>query len=161
VENARVQYQLVLDKTKGDKGKAVLTLSAYFGLASVAETTGKFDDAKAYYEAAKALATDQVFDGVAALATKRLETLESLKSAAPLMPDSMVMSYERPPEAPKTPGAALPGLNLNTGGAMTGTEVPLMMQPPPPSVIPPSPTPTPTPAPSPTPAPAPEEKPKR
>ncbi|HZW07192.1 MAG TPA: hypothetical protein VFF65_08705, partial [Phycisphaerales bacterium] len=186
LEKARQQYQWVVDQTAGNKAKATFTLTGLMGLAAVAETQMKPDEAKAAYTRAQALAEEAGFPEYAALAKTRLETVDKFTAPPVLLPEAMVMSWDKPVAPPALPGSAgsLLGPSALTGDFGAGGTPPMITVPPvvppstptpapepvlpgqnpggSPSAVPPAPAPSPTPAPvppSPTPAPAgPEQK---
>jgi hypothetical protein len=182
LEKARQQYQLVVDQTSGSKAKATFTLSGLMGLAAVAETTGKAEEAKAAYKRAQELAEAASFPEFAALAKSRLETADKFSAPTILLPEAMVMSWDKPaPVAPAPaplPSPLLPdpttgsflGPSALTGdygaGGIPTTIIPTPSTPPigtpAPATTPPAPATNPTTDPNkpvaPTPTPAPEKK---
>lgn len=127
LEKARAQYQMVVDQTSGSKAKSTFTLTGLMGLAAIAETNGKVEEAKAAYKQAQELAEAANFPEYAALAKSRMETADKFAVPTPLLPDAMVMSWDKPaPVAPTpapAPGSSLldPGsLSPNFGGGGTG-----------------------------------------
>jgi hypothetical protein len=168
---AKEQYQSVADASKGDPARTEFELRALFGLASVAETLGNWDQAKGHYEAAKALANARQFGIIEKLATERLADLEKLRSMPPLLPAEKVVSFNKPEPAP-APIAPLkldpvaPSLTTPSTGPSTGTpgtpSAPITITPPP-MTIPVTPATPATPAPpaeQPKPEPAPQPAPK-
>jgi hypothetical protein len=82
---ATEQYQWVVDKTASDATQAVHTIGALYGLAAVAESRGKFDDAKGVYERIVSLSEKTGFGPHAKVAKQRIESLGALATldAAP------------------------------------------------------------------------------
>jgi hypothetical protein len=123
LEKARAQYQAVVDQSAGNIAKATFTLAGYMGLAAVAETQSRVEDAKAAYKQAQELAEKALYPEYAALAKKRMENVEKYAQPITLLPESMVMSWERP--APVLPGnGLLPGSSLDTGKLNPGGATP-------------------------------------
>lgn len=131
LEKARAQYQIVVDQTSGSKAKATFTLTGLMGLAAIAETMGKPEEAKAAYKRAQELAEASEFPEYAALAKARLETVDKYIVPTPLLPEAMVMSWDRPPApAPVQPAPQLPVGSLLSpvgdlgAGGLPGTSFP-------------------------------------
>jgi hypothetical protein len=189
LEKAKAQYKQVIDQTSGNIAKATFTMTAYMGLAAVCEAqagianTAQLKDeaiaeAKTAYTAVKDLAEKANFPEYAALAKKRIETVEKFSQPVTLLPESMVASWDKPAPVPApTPipgGGLLSPSPLSTGQLTPGT-APLPSSLPDPFKIDttiPGGTPTPTtnpapggepvtPVPVPTPAPAPATEPKK
>jgi tetratricopeptide (TPR) repeat protein len=153
---ARESYQWVVDKA-GDRAEVAMhALGGLYGLAAVAESGGKFDEAKASYERVIALAERAGFTDQAKLARARIESLGVLAAipGAPSKADVPTPLDNRP--VAQTPAPALPaGAGLDLSGAATQLPVP-PSTPAPAEPVPTEPAPT---APAPTkPAPAPEPK---
>jgi len=157
LEKAREQYQEVVNLTTGNKSKATFTLAGLMGLAAVAEVQGKPEEAKGAYKQAEALAEAAHFPEFASLAKSRAETVDKFTAPVALLPESMVMSWEKPPAAP-TPAPTVPGSSLLTplptdlgigGPGTVGTPAAPTID------LKPTPTPSPSPAPVPSPGAAP------
>lgn len=134
---AKEQYQLAFDAASASKDKMLLAVPAGFGLASVSESQGNKSETKALYEKVATLA-DKAGDAVhAAIARKRLDSLDTL--------DTMVVVMNRS-EIPKKPDPALPAAPV--GPAAT-----------PPAAAPATPPAAPASTPEGTPAPAPAAEP--
>lgn len=169
LEKAKAQYQIVVDQTIGNVAKATFTLTGYMGLAAVAESQGHVEDAKAAYKQAQDLADKALFPEYATLAKKRLENVEKYAGPVTLLPEAMVMSWDRPVTITPAPGPSLLDTTplgtgqLNPGLGTPGTPDIFKLDTPGPLSPTPSPTPTPAPetgspaatAPSPAPSPAP------
>ncbi|MFT3684460.1 MAG: hypothetical protein QM783_05945 [Phycisphaerales bacterium] len=133
LEKAKAQYKLVIDQTAGNFAKATFTLTAYMGTAAIAETQAAkgntqqlqqqyIAEAKAAYTSAKELAEKAHFPEYAALATKRIETVEKYAQPAALLPESLVASWDKPaPVPPALPGGSLLSPNGLTPGSLTPT----------------------------------------
>jgi hypothetical protein len=139
---AAENYQLVLTYAGSDPAKSLDAIGALYGLAAVAESRGKLDEAKANYELIIALSKPWGEGGHAKLAQERIDSLLTLASIPALPEKAMVPTPLN--TTPAAPVAATPEAGLNLGGAAT--------QPAPvPEVIPAAPIETvPTPAPAPT-----------
>ncbi len=131
LEKARTQYQIVVDQTSGSKAKATFTLTGLMGLAAIAETSGKADEAKAAYKRAQELAEAAEFPEYAALAKARLETVDKYVVPTALLPESMVMSWDKPaPVAPVQPapqspvGSLLSPIGDLGAGGLPGSSLP-------------------------------------
>lgn len=96
---AKEQYQLAYDAASASKDKMLLAVPAGFGLASVSESQGNKSETKALYEKVAGLAEKAGNATHAAIARKRLETLDAL--------DTMVVVMNRS-EVPKKPEPVLP-----------------------------------------------------
>lgn len=79
LHRARDLYQQVLDATDGDAARTLFSLQARLGLAAVAESLGEFDTAAALYQQIEQEAGNG-FPNIAIQATKRLASLDSLRS---------------------------------------------------------------------------------
>ena len=141
LNNAKEQYQLVLDATKNTPEKRLLAVAAAFGIAAVDESAGNFSDATAAYEETIRLSEAAGDTLHVEIAKKRLASLDTVKQIGP------VISQAELPKPPAPPAPAAPAILPTPAPAPTPEAVP-------------APTPTPTPAPTPeaapaTPAPAP------
>ena len=93
LNSAKQQYQAVLDTTKGVAEKRLMAVAAAFGLAAVAESSGNFSEARTAYETAKAL-SEQAGDTLhVEVATKRLDSIDSIKEAPLLLLASDASAY--------------------------------------------------------------------
>lgn len=97
LEQAKTQYQMALETSDAHPELWVQRLGALMGLAAVAETTGKFDDAKSAYQRAVEVAQKQELAEMAKVIQERLKTLESLPTIT-LIPSAKVRS--RPADPP-------------------------------------------------------------
>lgn len=146
---AAESYQWVLDNSANDPAKALDAIGALYGLAAVAESRGKMDEAKTHYERIIALSKPWGEGGHAKLAQERIDSLPALAALTALPEKAMVPAPLN--TAPPAPAAEMPSAGLNLGGAAA--------EPPPAAPVAPvvEPAPATEPAPSPAPAPAPEE----
>lgn len=111
-------YKQVLAETASDTSKAVHALAGAYGLASVAECRGQFDDAKKFYEQAAQIADRAGFPAQVQIARKRIEQLPALAKAR------FPSKSELPPEPAPTPAPeAVPG-PVQTPAAPAGSEIP-------------------------------------
>lgn len=128
------------------KDKPLIALNARLGAAAVAESQGKFDEAKAHYEAVAQEAGEK-FPVLAAQAKTRLGLLDTLKTPVAFAPD---------PPAPATPAGASSSAPGSTGSLLqipglspSDLSLPSTTTPPPTNAAPPA---APAPAPAPPPA---------
>jgi hypothetical protein len=112
---AAERYQQVVEGTKGDASKALMNIGARFGLAAVAESNGKWDEAKQIYGDIATVADATGYKQHGAIAKSRAEKIGMLASVAPLPKKSDVPMPPAPPETPAT-GAALP---MSDGNVVT------------------------------------------
>ncbi|HYD00502.1 MAG TPA: hypothetical protein VEB22_04690 [Phycisphaerales bacterium] len=133
LEKAKQQYQWVVDQTAGNKAKATFTLTGLMGLAAVAETQMKAEEAKAAYTRAQKLAEEAGFPEYAALAKTRLESVDRFTAPPVLLPEAMVMSWDKPvappPALPGSTGSLL-GPSALTGDFGAGGTPPVITVPP-------------------------------
>ncbi|MGQ0627049.1 MAG: hypothetical protein ACT4PL_02995, partial [Phycisphaerales bacterium] len=101
LDKAAEQFTLVLAGAGQRPEMAIHSVPALFRRASVAEMREQWEQAKADYEQAKAIAENAGFPGIVTAAKKRLETLDELKSPIRLYSDSEIMT--RPETAKITP----------------------------------------------------------
>lgn len=166
LKNAKTQYKWVVDAAAGNTAQATFALSGYMGLAAVAETEGKVDEAKAAYKSAQELAEKTHYPEFATLAKARLENVEKFATPVTLPSEAAVLSWDKPkaavvPSPLLTPSALSGDLGIGSlGTPQLNAPDPLAL--PPSLTIPSLPDPAPTaptpPSPSPTPAPAAPEK---
>lgn len=159
LNDAKAQYQRVLDATRGDKFKAVHSIGALFGLAAVAETQGNAGDAKTAYAAAQTIATEAGLPALGDIAKARSEDAEKFLGGVRLLAASEIKSKPQPP-APMLPPTPLMLPDAAAPAPVTGPAA----EPAAPAAAPaaepaaaPAATPAPAPAPAATPAPAPAE----
>jgi hypothetical protein len=107
LEEARVLYQRVVDDTKGDRFKAIHTIGGLFGLAAIAESLGKFEDAASLLKDAQARAAAADLKALADEAQRRLDTQAEAKVTPRLLSDKDVATYTKP-TPPPTPVPPLP-----------------------------------------------------
>ncbi|MBY0308674.1 MAG: hypothetical protein K2Q09_08025, partial [Phycisphaerales bacterium] len=131
LDKARQQYQLVVDQSAGNVAKATFTLTGYMGLASIAESQGRIEEAKAAFAKAQELAEKAHFPEYAALAGERLKTVEKYATPVALVPESMVMSWDKPRvSVPLGPGPTLvPGGSDNPLAPGVGASEPFKLEP--------------------------------
>lgn len=122
---AAEQYQKVVDLTAGKSRLGLHAINARFGLAAIAETRGKRDEAKAQYEAIEKAAEQAGMPALRDVAKQRLSTLEGVNSETKLLTDAQVVTKPTGTWPPPAPGQApLPG------PAVTPAPVPVPMAPP-------------------------------
>src|SRR6185436_16247890 len=78
-------YQNVATQANDSTGQALLAVGALNGLASVAEDRGETDKAKGFYQQAIAKTNALKLDKLEALIKKRLDTVDTLKTAPKLI----------------------------------------------------------------------------
>lgn len=100
--------------------KRLFAANARFGLAAVAESEGKFEDAKKHLEAAVAI-TRGHYDGLADRAEARLATLPQVAAAGELPSESQLPP---PADPPVVPQAIVDELVLPAVGDSTSTPAP-------------------------------------
>jgi tetratricopeptide (TPR) repeat protein len=83
LDKAEGLYRAVLDTAARDSGERLFAVQALFGLASVAEARGEFDEAADYYEQAADVA-GEAYEPIAARARARKESVASLEDAPTL-----------------------------------------------------------------------------
>lgn len=88
-------YAQVLASTESKPELAGFTAAALFGRAAVAETQGKFDEATSLLQRAEKVAATR-YPAVAAQATKRLATVESLRNPYPVPPGAATLPENSP-----------------------------------------------------------------
>jgi hypothetical protein len=110
---AKEQYQLVHDAAKSIEDKRNLAVAAAFGLAAVAESSGNFSDATAMYQEAAALAQAAGDPLHASIATKRIESLDTIKQS-PLILSKADLP---PPPAPVPAPTPTPTIDPTVGPA--------------------------------------------
>jgi hypothetical protein len=81
---AETEYNAVFSAANRDKGLAIHTIGALFGLASVAESRGEFDKATQHYNKLIEVATSVGFTREADAAKKRIDSLPSLQQMPPI-----------------------------------------------------------------------------
>lgn len=148
---AAENYQWVLDNSASDPAKALDAIGALYGLAAVAESRGKMDEAKAHYERIITLSKPWGEGGHAKVAQERIDSLPALAALTALPEKAMVPAPLN--TAPPAPAAEMPAAGLNLGGAAAEPAPAAPVTP----AVEPAPATEPAPAPVPTPAPAPEE----
>lgn len=163
LNDAKAQYQRVLDATRSDKFKASHSIGALFGLAAVAETQGNAGDAKTAYAAAVTIAAEAGLPALGDIAKARSEDAEKFLGGVRLLAASEIKSKPQPPAPtpPPTPlmvpdaPAAVPVTPVVPATAPAPATDPAA---PAPGTAPASaPAPAAAPAPSPSPAPAPAD----
>lgn len=110
---AKEQYQLVLDGANSTTGQRLAAINALFGLSAVAESTGDFEAARSNYAKAIDYAKSANVPELANVAQNRIDTLDKLKSSAPLLSNAQLHTSIKPPEAPIT----LPMTNIQAKDA--------------------------------------------
>lgn len=162
-------YDAVVNRTSAKKDQVQFTVGGLFGLAAVAECGNKPDEAKAYYERIKSVAST-VMPEFVDVAEKRMQSLSTLASL-PRVYRSEEIPVAKPAEMPAGGLVPLPGPPPGIEGPSTDAVPPAADPAGPPAApapTPPSTSPTPPvtppaatpPAGTTPPAPKPEEKPK-
>lgn len=150
-------YQAVLDGTDSTTGQQLAAVNAAMGLSAVAESKGDFDKARQNYTLAADKAKNIGFTDLAALAQKRIESLDSIKTLPKLPATSELHASLRPVEQPTTTPLSNIQLKDANGNPINMSPTPM----PAPATTPaPAPAPAPAAAPTPAPAPAPAPAPK-
>lgn len=94
-------YQAVYDKASNDAGKKLLTLSAMYGLAAVAEGQSTFDAAKDWYQKIESLTDKTPYAAHAELAKARIAKLDELAKVTPPLALAELPKRPEPPAPPK------------------------------------------------------------
>ncbi len=159
-------YDAVVNRTSGKADQVQFHVGGLFGLAAVAESRGKFDDAKAQYERVKTVAGEAIpefakraqarIDSLGQLASlPKLYRQQELPQAKPAAAPLNLIPMESPPAGIEPVGPpSVPAPTLVTP-PITITPVPDPAQPPaatPPASTPPATTPPATPPPATPPA---------
>ena len=144
LDQAAALYGDVLAQARTENGSLIPQINAIYGLAAIAESRGKFDDAKAHYEEIIKLVDGTPFKAHVKVAKARLDGLAALAKLPPLFAtaDLPRIAGLDPEPKPVTPAAPAPGSGV--------------LAPPPDAAPSPAPSPAPAPASAPanTPAPA-------
>ena len=110
LDRAASAYRDVIDATAGDSAKAVLAVSAYFGLAAVAEARGDVDDARSQYTRAAEAAREANLTGLPEIAEERANSLDALPPAGDLFSARelpVLPGFPAPPEPEPEPELTL------------------------------------------------------
>ena len=102
---AAALYKLVIEDTDKEPSRALLTIGALDGLASVAESRGQFDEAKAQYQKLIDKAKEAGYPTIAAATQKRIDSLDAIKTLPKLYAQA-----DLPQVAAAPGGAAKPGM---------------------------------------------------
>lgn len=124
LDKAAELYQKVVNDTTGKMDLVQHTIGGMYGLAAVAESRGKFDDAKREYEAIQTLARSADMPEHVELAKERLDTLGSLSTLPKLYAKAEIpasVSGMLPEGLRQIPN---PFQNQNPQPAAVGPEVP-------------------------------------
>lgn len=156
-------YTSVSKSANRTAGQSILAIGALNGLASVSESRGELDKAKAYYQQVIDKAKTAKFDGLATAATERLKNLDALAAAPKLLASADLPGGNVPKSTlPMTnvQGVTSGGqaITINPDGTVQNAPPGLKLERlpgPPPGMNPDAPAGTPQPAPQPAPAPAP------
>jgi len=105
LSKAETQFNAVFAATEDDRSRQMFATGALFGLAAVAESREKFDEAKVHYERVIAIASGSSLNLQAEMAKERIASLDSLKSMPPLLSRA---DLPKPPEPPAPPAASGP-----------------------------------------------------
>lgn len=100
--NATQLYQRVLDETQGVEAKQLFAVSALFGLAAVAESSGNFSEAKGYYEKIIARTEGTTLEAHARVARARIADADRFVQLPTLL------SKDRLPATPTMPEPTAP-----------------------------------------------------
>lgn len=120
---AEEQYRRVIESTANDSKKAMLRLGGLFGLASVAESRGDSDKAKASYEQIKTIAASSgEFKHFADVAAKRIESLPKIVAVAKLPTRASLPAPLK--EDVKPEGVTAPTIDAPGSSSITGPTVP-------------------------------------
>lgn len=114
---AESAYQDALSRCNNAFGQVPLACGALFGLASVAEDRAELDKARGFYDQAQKKAEAAGLDAVAAVAKKRIETLDKVKAPARLIAQADMPAAAAPPQVIPMGGA--------TGTTDTGQKIDL------------------------------------
>jgi hypothetical protein len=101
LDEAERLYRAVLEKNSKDNAKALTAISAAYGLAAVAESRGKLDEAKGYYEQVKKIADLAGFPEHSKVAQERIDGLPKLAEKPKLFTKA---ELPKPPEPPAPTG---------------------------------------------------------
>jgi hypothetical protein len=108
---AAEQFQKVADAASANARFALHEMVGYFGLAAVAESRERFDEAKAFLGRAGDAASRAGFPAHAQEAKRRAETMDQLRTVPRLFKESEVVTKPQPP----SPGQiSLPGFPAGT-----------------------------------------------
>lgn len=91
-DEAAAQYRIVLNETADSRGNEPHALSAAFGLAAVAESRGKWDEARQMYDRAINIADRGGFKAAQTLIKDRIASLDKLKETGSLLSDAQVLT---------------------------------------------------------------------
>lgn len=120
---AEEQYRRVVESTANDPAKAMLRLGGLFGLASVAESRGDADKAKAGYEQIKSIAAGSTeFKHFVDVAQKRIESLPKIVAVAKLPTKSSLPAPFK--EEAKPQNLTVPTIDAPGSSSITGPSVP-------------------------------------
>lgn len=154
---AEEQYRRVVESTASEPQKTMLRLGGLFGLASVAESRGEADKAKASYEQIKSIAAGSgEFKHFAEVADKRIESLPRIVAVSKLPTRASLPAPLK--EEAKPQGVSVPTIDAPGSSAITGPSAPQVEGPVAPA-MPPAPTEKPTEQPAAQPAEKPADKP--
>jgi hypothetical protein len=134
LDNAESLYREILTTSQATRGQILMQINSLYGLAAVAESRGKFDDAKASYAKLIELCDGGPFAAQAEVARKRTASIDNLKTLP-----TLTSSTEFP--------------------RIEGFDAPLAPPIPAPSATPTEPAPPPEPAPAPAPGNQPPQEP--
>lgn len=170
LDQADALYREVLTFAQATKGQILLQINAHYGIAAVAESRGKFDEAKAAYTKLAELCEGGPFQAHATIAKDRLGSLDNLKTIPTLIARTdfpRIEGFDAPVVVPAPTPAPTPAPGTETaptglpGSGTTPAADPASSPNPAPTNSSPAPTPTPVTPPQtpPTPAPTPDTKP--
>lgn len=101
---AEEQFKAVLSASEGDSNRKMFATGALFGLAAIAESREKYDEAKANYDRVIALAPAGTVDLQAEIAKQRIASIDSLKTLPPLLSRAELPKPPEPPAPAPAPG---------------------------------------------------------
>jgi hypothetical protein len=111
LNKAREQYDAALTLARSSDSFTTHKIAALYGLAAVAESDSKWDEAKANYEQIRSAAEAAGFADDVKIAQERIATLPTLSALAALPRKDQVPAVldttPKPPEAPTMPQAGL------------------------------------------------------
>lgn len=112
LSESRLLYQAVVDATRGRAGRELLAINALFGLAAVAESSGKPGDAASAYNEISRIAAAASLPAHADLAKARAADAQTLGAAPKLYSIAELPKKPEPPTPPTAPTDNSPKLDL-------------------------------------------------
>jgi tetratricopeptide (TPR) repeat protein len=113
LENADALYKEILTTAQATQGQLLMQINAHYGIAAVAESRGKMDEAKAAYNKLIELCDGGPFSAHAQVARKRIASLDGLSTLPTLAASGdypRIEGFDRPvtPPPAQTPTPADP-----------------------------------------------------